>query len=287
VTDQDAVPDMSEPAGRTVTGPDDGSPASAGPGGAPRTTWYDPTPPEPAEKPRGHGVRRFLTELPVLVLIAFVLALLLKTFLIQAFYIPSSSMEPTLDIGDRVLVNKVVYRIREPRRGEVVVFSERSVLPVPQEGNVVTRLLRSMAEGLGMARPDEKDFIKRIIGLPGETLEYRDGVIYIDGTPLPESTTSEGGYLSSPDFAPFGPVTVPADHYFMMGDNRPSSADSRSLLGTIPRQDIIGRAFVVIWPAQEARRLPIAEYGRAGASAGPWPHSLVAEWQPVGLAWAR
>jgi signal peptidase I len=213
-----------------------------------------------------------------------VLALLLKTFLVQAFYIPSSSMEPTLDIGDRVLVNKVVHHLREPRRGEVVVFTERGAAPPTPQGNVVTRMLRSLAEGLGMARPDERDFIKRIIGLPGETLEYRDGVIYIDGSPLPESPTSQGGYLSGPDFAPFGPITIPEGEYFMMGDNRPSSADSRSLLGTIPREDIVGRAFVVIWPFSEARRLQIADYGDpAQPAAAAVGHASAAG---PALAWA-
>jgi signal peptidase I len=271
------VPDptrVSDPLGPATVGsePDD------------RPSWYDPDPPgKPGESPKGGGVGRFLTELPVLVLVAFVLALLLKTFLVQAFYIPSSSMEPTLDIGDRVLVNKVVYRLREPSRGEVVVFSERSGVTAAPQGNVVQRAVRSLAEGLGLARPSDKDFIKRIIGLPGETLEYRDGVILIDGEPLPEAPTSEGGYLSSPDFAPFGPITIPEGHYFMMGDNRPSSADSRSLLGTIPAEHIVGRAFVIIWPFSHAGRLPIADYGRAFAPAALAP---AASDPDGGLAWA-
>lgn len=219
--------------------------------------------PEPArgtEDGRKHQ-RSFFAELPVLIIIAFVLALVLKTFLVQAFYIPSSSMEPTLEIGDRVLVNKLAYAFREPRRGEVIVFTERSSAPEAQPSeNPIRRFLDSLSSGLGFARPNERDFIKRIIGLPGETVEMRDGVVYIDGEPIPEAPTAEGGYLSSRDPSPFGPVTVPEGEYFMMGDNRPNSADSRYSMGTIPREDIIGRAFVVIWPLNRVGTLPIAEY---------------------------
>jgi len=213
----------------------------------------------------------FLGELPGLVLIAFVLALLLKTFLVQAFYIPSASMEPTLRIGDRVLVNKVVYRLREPRRGEVVVFSQDdSLLGEPEEG-VLSRLLAELGSGLGVTPPGEKDFIKRIIGLPGDTVEMRDGVVYVNGEPLPEAPADEGGYLSSRDPTDFGPVEVPPGQYFMMGDNRPNSADSRYGLGMIPREDVIGRAFVIIWPLTNVGVLGIPDYDTAGDAAASAP----------------
>jgi signal peptidase I len=219
------------------------------------------------EEPERHDAKRkrgFFTELPVLILIAFVLALVMKTFLVQAFFIPSSSMEPTLLVNDRVLVNKLAYTFREPRRGEVVVFSERGFEPVDDPATtIVDDVLSSIGSGLGLVPPEEKDFIKRIIGLPGETIEMRGGVVYIDGTPIDEAPTTEGGYLSARDMSEFGPVTVPDGEYFMMGDNRPSSADSRSTLGTIPRDDIIGRAFVIIWPFGRAARLPIAAYEAA------------------------
>ncbi|MGH2830892.1 MAG: signal peptidase I, partial [Actinomycetota bacterium] len=113
----------------------------------------------------------FLKELPVLILIAFGLALLIKTFLIQAFYIPSESMVPTLNIGDRVLVNKVVYKIRDPRRGEVIVFVGQQG-PKPKR-SFLTRFREALTSGLGGAQPAELDYIKRIVALPGETVEVR------------------------------------------------------------------------------------------------------------------
>jgi signal peptidase I len=204
-------------------------------------------------------VSGFLTELPVLVLVAFALALLMKTFLIQAFFIPSSSMEPTLLINDRVLVNKVTYELREPRRGEVVVFREADA--IGDDRGVGERLWDGLTSGLGVVPPTEKDFIKRIIGLPGDTVEMRDGVVYVNEEALVEAPSSEGGYLSSRDFSSYGPATVPEGQYFMMGDNRPASADSRSSLGTIPRDDIVGRAFVIIFPFTRAGTLPGAVYG--------------------------
>jgi signal peptidase I len=227
----------------------------------------DSRPPE-AGKAKGKG--SFLAELPVLVLIAFVLAILMKTFLVQAFFIPSSSMEPTLLINDRVLVNKLSYVFREPRRGEVVVFSERGLNPAMEDDTgLIEGAVESIRTGLGLVPPTEKDFIKRIIGLPGETIEMREGVVLVDGVAIAESPTTEGGYLSARDLADFGPVTVPDGEFFMMGDNRPSSADSRSSLGTIPRDDLIGRAFVVIWPVGRATGLPIQSYPGVPAEAEP------------------
>ncbi|MPZ73977.1 MAG: signal peptidase I [Nitriliruptorales bacterium] len=220
--------------------------------------------------------RSFLAELPVLIAIAFILALVLKTFLIQAFYIPSASMEPTLLIGDRVLVNKVVYKVREPRRGEVVVFSKDDGGIEEAEGNVITRFLRSFSSGLGVSPSGEKDYIKRIIGLPGETIEMRDGVVLVDGRKVPEATTNEGGYLAERDPNDFGPVTVPDGQYFMMGDNRQNSSDSRfPQLGTIPRDSIVGRAFVTIWPVARVDTLPGARYAGAGLPAAQAPAAPV------------
>lgn len=222
------------------------------------------------EKPH----RSFFAELPVLIIIAFVLALVMKTFLVQAFYIPSSSMEPTLEVGDRVLVNKLSFRFREPRRGEIVVFTEHNGPVATPSENPVRRLLDSLSSGLGFARSNERDFIKRIVGLPGETVEVRDGTVYIDGEPIAEAPQSEGGYLSARDLQPFGPYTVPEGEYFMMGDNRPNSADSRYSMGTIPREDIIGRAFVVIWPLGRLDTLPIAGYPSPEPAAASRPVPL-------------
>ena len=227
--------------------------------------WSSPNPAgDPDEEaPEEPKQRSFFAELPVLVAIAFILALLLKTFLIQAFYIPSASMEPTLMIGDRVLVNKVIYDLREPRRGEIVVFTKDDGTAPPQ-GNIVERFLRSLSSGLGVAPSGEKDYIKRIIGLPGDTVEMRNGVVMINGTPLPEATTTEGGYLAERDPNDYAPAVVPEGQYFMMGDNRQNSSDSRfPQLGTIPRDAIVGRAFVTIWPVSQLSTLPGASYAGA------------------------
>lgn len=234
----------------------------------------EPAPGEAHDAPGADGAgdherkrRSFLAELPVLILVAFVLALVLKTFLVQAFYIPSASMEPTLDVGDRVLVNKLSYELREPRRGELVVFREPvdEVAQAPE--SLGRRVVDFLSSGLGITPPDERDFIKRIIGLPGETIAMRDGVVLIDGQPLPEAPHSEGGYLSAVDRTDFAPVDIPEGEYFMMGDNRPNSADSRFSLGTIPREELIGRAFVVIWPPAHIDTLPIDDYrGAVGAA---------------------
>ena len=206
--------------------------------------------------------RAFWAELPFLIVVALVLAMLLKTFVVQAFYIPSSSMEPTLMVQDRVLVTKLAYLYREPRRGEIVVFrdSPEETIGGTDEGGGVGDLLSSLASGLGFGAGNERDFIKRIIGLPGETIEMRGGVVFIDGEPIPEAATADGGYLSRPDLNDFGPVTIEEGHYFMMGDNRPNSSDSRFGLGQIPRDDILGRAFVTIWPLDQIGSLDIAEY---------------------------
>lgn len=217
------------------------------------TAAPESVPEDPPRKER----RAFWTEFPFLVLTPLVLAVLLKTFVVQAFYIPSSSMEPTLQIDDRVLVSKLSYVFREPVRGEVVVFTDGEEAV---DESLVQRLVGGLASGIGIGGSSERDFIKRIIGLPGETIEMRAGVVYIDGEPIPEAASTDGGYLSRPDLNDFGPVTVEPDHYFMMGDNRPNSSDSRFSLGQIHRDQILGRAFVTIWPLDHAGSLPIAEY---------------------------
>jgi signal peptidase I len=193
----------------------------------------------------------FLAELPVLLLVAFVLALLLRSFLVQAFFIPSESMVPTLEIGDRVLVNRLAYRVGEPERGDIVVFSDEAGAQ-RNNANPLAGGLRSLAAGLGLAPPSEQDFIKRVIGLPGETIEITGGVVHINGERLDEAPTEEGGYLSARDGSSMPPQRIPDGEYFVMGDNRPRSSDSRSLLGTISRDQMIGRAFVLVWPFDRA-----------------------------------
>ncbi len=142
------------------------------------------TEPQPAEepevqskpKPKEASRRPFLREMPVLVGAALVLAILLKTFLVQAFWIPSPSMEPTLKYGDRVLVNKVVYHIRDIHRGDIIVFSNPHPEQVPHR-SVIGGFLHWLGEGIGAAQPENEDYIKRVIGLPGDTVEERDGTL--------------------------------------------------------------------------------------------------------------
>ncbi len=151
---------------------------------------------------------------------AIVLALLVRAFLVQAFYIPSESMLPTLHVEDRVLVNKLSYRLHDVERGDIVVF-ERPPSDTPSEID---------------------DLIKRVVALPGETVEGRDGRVYVDGQPLDESYLPAGSVTTN-----FGPELVPEGHLWVMGDNRTNSQDSR-YLGPIDEDLVIGRAFVRIWP---------------------------------------
>ena len=184
----------------------------------------------------------FLRELPLLLLIAFGLALLIKTFLVQAFYIPSESMEPTLDVGDRVLVNKVVYHLHSPRRGDIIVFEEPHPGPQPHR-NPLQALWHWLTQGLGVSASPERDFIKRVIAVPGETLEIKQGSLFVNGRRLKEP------YLSAAaDRRDYPPTKVPPTNLFVMGDNRTNSNDSRFGLGFIPYDKVVGRAFVIIWP---------------------------------------
>jgi signal peptidase I len=203
-------------------------------------------PEAPALEKKKRGRFRFLRELPILILIAFVLALLIKTFLVQAFYIPSESMDPTLKVGDRVLVEKV---LTHPHRGWIVVFKNPHPVPQPHRG-AFGAFIHWLSEGFGISTPPDEDFIKRVIGLPGETIEIKHGVVYIDHQRLKEP------YLSPiKDTRDFPPTKVPAGHVFVMGDNRTNSNDSRFGLGPIPVDDIVGRAFVIIWPPSRLRWL--------------------------------
>lgn len=179
-----------------------------------------------------------------LVLVALVLSVVVKTFLLQVFWIPSGSMLPTLAIQDRIAVDRVSFALRDPERGEVVVFSR----DVP--GDRPTLLDRAgdlLVSGLGAA-PSQDQLVKRVIGLPGETVEIRDGAVHVDGRPIAEEATADGGYLQADPGDDFGPVTVPAGEYFVMGDNRDASDDSRGSLGTVARDDVVGRALAVVWP---------------------------------------
>ncbi len=196
-------------------------------------TLSEPRPADQEER------RSFLRELPILFIVALAVAIVLKTFVVQAFFIPSSSMEPTLEPGDRVLVQKVMYG---PDRGDVIVFSDPQGRPGPDRG-IVGGFVHWLSSTLGIERPEHEDFIKRVIGLPGETVELRDGRLFVDGVRIREP------YLKGAvDTRDYGPVRVPEGAIFVLGDNRLNSNDSRFGLGFVPVDKVVGRAFAIVWP---------------------------------------
>ena len=188
----------------------------------------------------------FWRELPVLVLVALIVAILIKTFLVQAFYIPSESMEPTLQRGDRVLVCRICTRFSDIHRGDVIVFSDPH--PGPHQGRgAIGGFLHWLAEGIGVAQPENPDFIKRVIGLPGDTVEIHAGVVFVNGERLDEP------YLDAErDTRSFPKRTIPDGMLYVLGDNRAHSGDSRfeppEGVGYVPIDKVIGKAFVKVWP---------------------------------------
>ena len=193
----------------------------------------EPTPPD---RPKGRPAWAAVAEWVGLAVIAVLLAFLVQRFLFQAFYIPSRSMEPTLEVGDRVLVNKLSYRLHDVRRGDVVVF----VAPEAQQ------------------TPDIDDFVKRVIALPGETIQFRGGRVLINGQELEEPyLPDEVQGLTVIDQPPPGcaqtteqpdvSCTIPPGSVFVMGDNRTQSKDGR-FFGPIPQDDVVGRVFLHVWP---------------------------------------
>ena len=189
-------------------------------------------PPEPERK------LSFWKELPILVVIAFGVALLVKTFLVQAFWIPSVSMEDTLKVNDRVLVSKLSYRLGDPAPGDVVVFRAPPGQDIPEP---VSSASRRFFNGIGLGS-DEKDLIKRVVATGGQTVQIKGGRLYVDDKALEEPYRKDQSPL--PDY---GPYVVPRDSLFVMGDNRFQSSDSR-VFGAISESTVLGRAFVRIWP---------------------------------------
>lgn len=197
-------------------------------------------PADAAAEPRRSQQASFWREFPILVLVALTVAVLIKSFLVQAFYIPSGSMEPTLLPGDRVLVNKLAYRLGEPVRGDIVVFDS----PFSNRGedrSLPRVVVRNVAEALGIATP-ASEFIKRVIALPGDTVEIDDGLVFVNGELLEEPYLSPERSLADLD-----PEVVPAGHLFVLGDNRTRSQDSR-VFGPVPLDEVVGKAFVKVWP---------------------------------------
>ena len=191
--------------------------------------------------PEQEPARSFLSELPFLLLAALVVAVLIKTFVIQPFYIPSGSMIPTLLVDDRVMVSKLSYSLGEPERGDVVVF-ENPYAPDDVSESIPEKVVRATLEALGIRTSANDDLIKRIIALGGETIEIRDNQIFIDGQVLDEPYLRDGVVMTD-----FGPRRLAADELFVMGDNRNESSDGR-VFGPIPAEDVIGEAVIRIWP---------------------------------------
>lgn len=181
-------------------------------------------------------------EFSVLFIIALVIAIYLQAFVIKPFIIPSPSMEPTLQEGDRVLVDRLTYHFREPRRGEVVVFrfDPNNTANWTRGSSGLTRSLDLLAEILNITHQESLQFIKRVVGVGGDTVELRDGALYINGEPF------EAEYEYVKDNAN-GKWEVPEGTVMVMGDNRPNSNDSRRW-GFVPLQAVIGRGVLILWP---------------------------------------
>lgn len=184
------------------------------------TAYTEPADETPPGAPKPHNPVRTTVEWVAIIVAALLAALLVKTFLLQPFYIPSGSMEPTLRINDRLLVNKLN---RHPDRGEIVVFE------------------RPPGEAVG---PTNKDLIKRVIALGGDTVEGRDDGVWVNGKKLNEP------YVRNQVTSTFAPVTVPKGKVWVMGDNRGNSSDSRRF-GAIDDDLIVGKAFVRFWPLRD------------------------------------
>ncbi|HYZ99387.1 MAG TPA: signal peptidase I [Acidimicrobiales bacterium] len=172
---------------------------------------------------RRRSWRRTVLEWAGVIAGGIVIALLVEAFLIQAFWIPSESMEPTLNIGDRVLVNKLSYKLHDVHRGDLIVFERPPSASTGEDGEI-------------------KDLIKRVIAVEGETVEARDGRVFVNGEPQEEGYLEPGTPTNN-----LARQTVPEEHVFVMGDNRANSEDSR-IFGPIDEDDIIGRAFIRVLP---------------------------------------
>lgn len=155
--------------------------------------------------------------------LALAISVLIRLLIAEPRYIPSDSMVPTLNIGDRLVIEKVSYRLKEPTNGDIIVFEPPDIL-----------------QKQGYSK--DQAFIKRIIGLPGQTIDIKNGLVFIGDRPLEEDYIAE-----LPDYFWQGPVTIPEDQYFVMGDNRNNSNDSH-IWGFLPKENIIGRAVFRFWP---------------------------------------
>ncbi len=266
----------------------------------------------PQAQPRQQRQRRWSAwqELPILIVVALAIALVIKSFVVQPFFIPSSSMENTLLIGDKVLVNKLVYDFRGVDRGDIIVFNgtgswnppapvtKPSSDPIVRAYDVTLRPLFSSIAGLfGTPADQGTDYVKRVIGLPGDHVVCcnAQGLMTVNGVPLHESSYLYPG--SAPSQLHFS-VTVPKGRLWVMGDNRAISDDSRMRTGdpgggTIPENEVIGRAFVIVWPPSRWRTLPIpatfdqSALVKAAAAAAPYAPLVAGVGVAVPLTWLQ
>jgi len=202
--------------------------------------------------PAGGGANRrnrAVIEWVVLIAVALGVAFVARQFVFQLFYIPSESMVPALEVNDQVFVNKLAYDFGDPERGDLIVFER------PDDWNV-----------------DVADLVKRVVGLPGESIEGRNGRVYVDGRVLAEPYLAEG--VTTGDF---GPTKVPAGHYFMMGDNREHSNDSRAY-SAVDRDEFVGKVVMTVWPLDRLSIPGVLLVGLAAAAV-----IAVAAW----LLWGR
>lgn len=261
-----------------------GAPDGRSAGPAPRSA--DPGSTEAAGTQSGTRRRKrsLRREVPVLILVALVIALLVKTFVVQAFYIPSSSMEDTLLVGDKVLVNKLVYHFRKIEPGDIVVFdgagswdavpppAQPSSDPVVRVYDATLKPLVHSIAGLFGTAPGQTDYIKRVIGVPGDHVACcnAQGLVTVNGVALHEKSYLYPGNAPSDihfhSTVPTGRLWVMGDHRFVSDDSRLHTADPGA--GTIPENKVIGRAFLIVWPPSRWRVLPIpATFHQPGISA--------------------
>ena len=209
----------------------------------------------PPMAPKPATGKRMLVEVVAILLLAFLMVIGARLVAIDVRVIPSASMVPQLQVGDRVLVSRLAYRFRVPNRGDIVVFppdhgSEAGPKSPPPEDDTsfFIRPFRDLGRWLSLVDPpqEEQDLIKRVIGLPGETVEGRDGAVFVNGRRLLEPYLPAGVFTSD-----FDPVYVPEGGLWVMGDNRGGSLDSRSF-GVIPEGVVLGRALLKVWPLRSA-----------------------------------
>lgn len=188
---------------------------------------------------KGGGILEFL----IILIVAFTLVFgFVRPYVVEAFWIPSESMVHTLEVDDRVLVNKFIYRFTEPERGDIVVFQSVEGGPVSREPGLVQRITNMFSGETSAPRPKE-ELIKRVVGVPGDKISVQNGKLYVNNKLQKEPYVNK----DLPDRSFFAPTTVPKGHVFCMGDNRANSRDSR-FFGPVPKENIEGEAFLLFWP---------------------------------------